>query len=228
MKVVILAGGLGTRISEYTKSIPKPMIRIKTLPILVHIMNHYAKYGFNEFYIALGYKGNVIKNYFKKKKFNWKVNLINTGKNTMTGGRLKKLKKYLHKENFFLTYGDGLSNVDLAKLLKFHNDNKKLVTLTAVRPPARFGALKLKGNLVKYFKEKSRMDEGWINGGFFVINPKFFYYIKNDQTYLERGPLESITKIKQLAAYKHNGFWQCVDTKRDLILLNKILKIKKV
>ena len=228
MKVVILAGGLGTRISEYTKSIPKPMIRIKTLPILVHIMNHYAKYGLNEFYIALGYKGNVIKNYFKKKKFNWKVNLINTGKNTMTGGRLKRLKKYLHKENFFLTYGDGLSNVDIAKLLKFHNDNKKLVTLTAVRPPARFGALKLKGNLVKYFKEKSRMDEGWINGGFFVINPKFFNYIKNDQTYLERDPLENITKKNQLAAYKHNGFWQCVDTKRDLILLNKILKSKKV
>ena len=146
----------------------------------------------------------------------------------MTGGRLKRLKKYLHKENFFLTYGDGLSNVDIAKLLKFHNDNKKLVTLTAVRPPARFGALKLKGNLVKYFKEKSRMDEGWINGGFFVINPKFFNYIKNDQTYLERGPLENITKIKQLAAYKHNGFWQCVDTKRDLILLNKILKNKKI
>tara|TARA_B110000503_G_scaffold143383_1_gene244524 strand:+ start:764 stop:1456 length:693 start_codon:yes stop_codon:yes gene_type:complete len=227
MKVVILAGGLGTRISEYTKSIPKPMIRIKRLPILVRIMKHYAKYGFNEFYIALGYKGNVIKNYFKKKKFNWKINLINTGKNTMTGGRLKRLKKYLLKENFFLTYGDGLSNVDLAKLLKFHNDNKKLVTLTAVRPPARFGALKLKGNLVKYFKEKSRMDEGWINGGFFVISPKFFNYIKNDQTYLERGPLENITKIKQLAAYKHSGFWQCVDTKRDLILLNKILKSKK-
>ena len=146
----------------------------------------------------------------------------------MTGGRLKRLKKYLHKENFFLTYGDGLSNVDIAKLLKFHNDNKKLVTLTAVRPPARFGALKLKGNLVKYFKEKSRMDEGWINGGFFVINPKFFNYIKNDQTYLERGPLENITKIKQLVGYKHNGFWQCVDTKRDLILLNKILKNKKI
>jgi len=145
----------------------------------------------------------------------------------MTGGRLKRLRRYLYKEIFFLTYGDGLSNVDLKKLLKFHHNNKKLVTLTAVRPPARFGALKLKGNLVKYFKEKSRMDEGWVNGGFFVINPKFFNYIKNDETYLERGPLENITKIKQLAAYKHNGFWQCVDTKRDLILLNKILKSKK-
>jgi glucose-1-phosphate cytidylyltransferase len=227
MKVVILAGGLGTRISEYTKSIPKPMIRIKRLPILVHIMKHYAKFGFNEFYIALGYKGNVIKNYFRNKKFNWKINLINTGKNTMTGGRLKRLKKYLNKENFFLTYGDGLSDVNLNNLVKFHNNNKKLVTLTAVRPPARFGALKLKGNLVKYFKEKSKMDEGWINGGFFVINPKFLDYIKNDQIFLERKPLEQVTKMKQLAAYRHNGFWQCVDTKRDLILLNKILKSKK-
>jgi glucose-1-phosphate cytidylyltransferase len=227
MKVVILAGGFGTRISEYTKSIPKPMIRIKKLPILVHIMKHFAKFGFNEFYIALGYKGNVIKNYFRNKKFNWKINLINTGKNTMTGGRLKRLKKYLNKGNFFLTYGDGLSDVNLKKLLRFHNDNKKLVTLTAVRPPARFGALKLKGNLVKYFKEKSKMDEGWINGGFFVINPKFLDFIKNDQIFLERKPLEQVTKIKQLAAYRHNGFWQCVDTKRDLILLNKTLKSKK-
>ena len=200
------------------------MIRIKRLPMLVHIMKHYAKYGFNEFYIALGYKGNVIKNYFKKTKFNWKINLIDTGKNTMTGGRLKRLKKYLDKEIFFLTYGDGLSNVNLESLLKFHNDNKKLVTLTAVRPPARFGALKLKGNLVKYFKEKSKMDEGWINGGFFVINPKFLNFIKNDQIFLERDPLEKMVKIKQLAAYRHNGFWQCVDTKRDLVLLNKILK----
>jgi glucose-1-phosphate cytidylyltransferase len=227
MKVVILAGGFGTRISEYTKSIPKPMIKIKGMPILVHIMKHYAKFGFNNFYIALGYKGNVIKNYFKKKKFKWNINLINTGKNTMTGGRLRKLKKYLIGESFFLTYGDGLSNVNIKKLLEFHKNNKKLVTLTAVRPPARFGALKLKGNVVKYFKEKSKMDEGWINGGFFVINSKFFSYIRNDNTYLEREPLENITKKKQLAAYRHNGFWQCVDTKRDLILLNKILKSKK-
>jgi glucose-1-phosphate cytidylyltransferase len=203
------------------------MIKIKGTPILVHIMKHYTKFGFNNFYIALGYKGNVIKNYFKKKKFNWNINLINTGKNTMTGGRLRKLKKYLIGESFFLTYGDGLSNVNIKKLLKFHKNNKKLVTLTAVRPPARFGALKLKGSVVKYFKEKSKMDEGWINGGFFVINSKFFSYIRNDNTYLEREPLENITKKKQLAAYRHNGFWQCVDTKRDLILLNKILKSKK-
>jgi glucose-1-phosphate cytidylyltransferase len=227
MKVVILAGGFGTRISEYTKSIPKPMIRIKKLPILVHIMKHYAKFGFNEFYIALGYKGNVIKNYFKNKKFNWKINLVETGKNTMTGGRLKRLAKYLRGESFFLTYGDGLSDVNIIKLLRFHKKNKKLVTLTAVRPPARFGALKLKGNLVKYFKEKSKMDEGWINGGFFVIDQKFLDFIKNDRIFLEREPLEKVTKMKELAAYRHNGFWQCVDTKRDLILLNKILKSTK-
>ena len=146
----------------------------------------------------------------------------------MTGGRLKRLKKYLGNEDFFLTYGDGLSNVNLKKLLKFHKKNKKLVTLTAVRPPARFGAIKIKNNLVNYFKEKSKMDEGWINGGFFIISSKFINFIKGDKTYLEREPLEKVTKIKQLGAYRHYGFWQCVDTKRDLILINKILKDKKV
>jgi glucose-1-phosphate cytidylyltransferase len=228
MKVVILAGGFGTRISEYTKFIPKPMIKIKGTPILIHIMKHYAKFGFNEFYIALGYKGKVIKDYFRNNKFNWKINLINTGINTMTGGRLKKLKKYLKREDFFLTYGDGLSDINIIKLLKFHKKNKKLVTLTAVRPPARFGALKLKGNTVNYFKEKSRMDEGWINGGFFVISYKFLNFIKNDKTYLEREPLEKITKAKQLAAYRYSGFWQCIDNMRDLISINKKLKEKKI
>jgi len=228
MKVVILAGGFGTRISEYTKSIPKPMIKIRGTPILVHIMKHYAKFGFNDFYIALGYKGDVIKNYFKKKKFNWNINLIDTGKNTMTGGRLKRLKKYLIGETFFLTYGDGLSDINIMKLLKFHKKNKKLVTLTAVRPPARFGALKLNGNSVSYFKEKSRMDEGWINGGFFVISDKFLNFIKNDKTYLEREPLEKVTKVKKLSAYRHNGFWQCIDNMRDLILINKKIKEKKI
>ena len=228
MKVVILAGGLGTRISEYTKFIPKPMIKIKGLPILVHIMNHFSKFGFNEFYIALGYKGNIIKNYFKKKKFNWKINLIDTGKNTMTGGRLKRLKKYLKDESFFLTYGDGLSDVNLTKLLRFHNKSKKLVTVTAVRPPARFGALKIKGNSVSYFKEKSRMDEGWINGGFFVVSKNFLSFIKNDKTYLEREPLEKVTKLKELSAYRHNGFWQCIDNVRDLISIKKKLKYKKI
>ena len=228
MKVVILAGGLGTRISEYTKFIPKPMIKIAGLPILMHIMNHYSKFGFNEFYIALGYKGNVIKNYFKNKKLSWKINLVDTGKKTMTGGRLKRLKKYLKGESFFLTYGDGLSDVNIKNLLEFHRKNKKLVTLTAVRPPARFGALKLKGNFVSYFKEKSSMDEGWINGGFFVVSKKFLNFIKNDKTYLEREPLESASKLKQLCAYKHNGFWQCIDNKRDLISINNKIKEKKV
>ena len=228
MKVVILAGGFGTRISEYTKSIPKPMIKVNGTPILIHIMKHYVKFGFNEFYIALGYKGNVIRDYFKKKKFNWKINLINTGKNTMTGGRLKRLKKYLKGESFFLTYGDGLSDINIINLLKFHKKNKKLATLTAVRPPARFGSLRLNGNFVSYFKEKSRMDEGWINGGFFVMSYKFLNFIKNDKTYLEREPLEKITKAKELSAYRHSGFWQCIDNMRDLISINKKIKEKKI
>ncbi len=224
MKVVILAGGLGTRLSEYTRSIPKPMIDIKGKPMIYYIMKHYSKYGFNEFYLAIGYKKEVIKRYFKNNDFGWKINLIDTGNKTMTGGRLKRLTKYLNKEKFFLTYGDGISNVNLEKLLKFHKKNKKLVTLTAVRPPARFGAVKLKGNLVKYFKEKSKLDEGWINGGFFVMEPNFLKYIKDDKTFLERGPLEKMFKKKQLVAYRHSGFWQCVDTKRDLDLVKENIK----
>ena len=226
MKVVILAGGLGTRISEYTKDIPKPMIKIKGKPLIYFIMKHYASYGFKDFYVALGYKGNVIKKYFNKKFFDWNINLIETGQKTMTGGRLKRLTKYIGKETFMITYGDGLSNVNLDKLLKFHRKNKKMVTVTAVRPPARFGALKIIGNNVKRFKEKSKLDEGWINGGFFVMQPELLDYIKNDQTYLEREPLERMVKKNQLIAFKHNNFWQCLDTKRDLINLNAILKKK--
>ena len=228
MKVVLLAGGFGTRLPEYTKTIPKPMINIAGKPILLHIMKFYAKHGFKNFYIALGYKGEIIKKFFNKKFFDWNINLIETGKNTMTGGRLKRLKKYIGKETFMMTYGDGLSNVNLKKLLKFHKKNKKLVTLTAVRPPARFGALKLKDHHVSYFKEKSRLDEGWINGGFFVMEPEFLKFIKNDNTYLEREPLEQVTKKKQLAAFKYEGFWQCMDTKRDKDKLDKILKSKKI
>ena len=225
MKVVILAGGLGTRISEYTKTIPKPMIAINKKPILYRIMEHYSKYGHKDFYIALGYRGHTIKKYFKNKKFKkWNINLIDTGKNTMTGGRLKRLKKFLNNETFLMTYGDGLSNINIKKLVNFHKKNKKLVTLTAVRPPARFGAIKLKNNFVKYFKEKSKLDEGWINGGFFVMEPKFLNFIKNDKTYLEREPLERMCKSNNLVAYKHNDFWQCVDTKRDLDKLKKILQ----
>ena len=228
MKVVLLAGGFGTRLSEYTKTIPKPMISINGKPMLLHIMHLYARYGFKDFYIALGYKGKMIKSYFKKKFFDWNINLIETGQNTMTGGRLKRLTKYVGKETFMMTYGDGLSDINLKKLLKFHNKNKKLVTLTAVRPPARFGALKLNGQHVSYFKEKSKLDEGWINGGFFVMEPEFLKFIKNDNTYLEREPLEKMTQKKQLVAFRHKGFWQCMDTKRDKDNLNKILKSKKI
>ena len=228
MKVVLLAGGFGTRLSEYTKTIPKPMIDIGGKPLLWHIMKLYARQGYKDFYIALGYRGEVIKKYFNKRFYDWNINLIDTGQNTMTGGRLKRLKKYLGNETFMLTYGDGLSNINLKKLVSFHKKNKKLVTLTAVRPPARFGVLKLKGNYVDYFKEKAKLDEGWINGGFFVIEPEFFKFIKKDGTYLEREHLEQVTKKRQLAAFRHQGFWQCMDTKRDKDKLEKIIKQKKI
>ncbi len=224
MKVVILAGGLGTRMSEVTKTIPKPMVKILDKPILIHIMEHYYKFGFDEFYIALGYKGNIIRNYFKKNRFDWKVHLIETGKNSMTGGRLKRLKKYLNNETFLMTYGDGISDVNIRRLISFHKKNKKIATLTAVRPPARFGSIKIKGNSVKVFREKSKLDEGWINGGFFIFEPKIFKFIKNDLTFLEKEPLEKISKNKQLLAYKHEGFWHCMDTLRDKYLIEKILK----
>ena len=228
MKVILLAGGFGTRLSEYTKTIPKPMINICGKPMLFYIMKLYAKYGYKDFYVALGYRGKIIKKFFNKKFFDWNINFIETGKNTMTGGRLKRLKKYIGKGTFMMTYGDGLSNLNLKKLLKFHKKNKKLVTLTAVRPPARFGALKLRGQRVSYFKEKSKLDEGWINGGFFVMEPEFLKFIKNDNTYLEREPLEKVTKRRQLVAFRHEGFWQCLDTKRDKDTLDKILKSKKI
>ena len=227
MKVILLAGGFGTRLSEYTKTIPKPMINICGKPMLFYIMKLYAKYGYKDFYVALGYRGKIIKKFFNKKFFDWNINFIETGKNTMTGGRLKRLKKYIGKETFMMTYGDGLSNLNLKKLLRFHKKNKKLVTLTAVRPPARFGALKLRGQRVSYFKEKSKLDEGWINGGFFVMEPEFLKFIKNDNTYLEREPLEKVTKKRQLAAFRHEGLWQCMDTKRDKDKLNEILNTKK-
>ena len=228
MKVVILAGGLGTRISEYTKSIPKPMIKVCGKPILQRIIDHYISYGHYEFYIALGYKGHLIKNYFKNKKIDKKIkiNLIDTGKNTLTGGRLKRLKNYL-KENFLLTYGDGLSSVNINKLVSFHKKHKKLITLSAVRPPARFGAIKIRNNIVQYFREKNNLDEGWINGGFFVVESKFLDLIKDDKTYLEKEPFELATRKKQLVAYKHYGFWQCMDTLRDKEILEKKIKNKE-
>ena len=228
MKVVILAGGLGTRLSEYTKTIPKPMVTIKKKPILFYIMKHFANYGYKDFIIAAGYKSEVIKKYFNKKKYGWNIKIIDTGQKTMTGGRLKRLKKYLIDEFFFVTYGDGLSDVNLNKLVKFHKKNKKIVTMTAVRPPARFGAIKIKNSKVIYFKEKSNLDEGWINGGFFVMNKKIFDFIKNDKTFLEREPLEKIGKKNQLFAYKHSGFWQCKDTIRDKEILENNFKQKKI
>ena len=229
MKCVILAGGKGTRISELTKKIPKPMIKIMGRPIIFHIMKHYSNYGIKDFIIAAGYKQNVIKRYFQNKKpKSWKIQIINTGQDTMTGGRLKRLKKYLNNETFMVTYGDGLSNVNINKLIKFHKKFKKISTLTTVRPPARFGAIKIKGNKVTYFKEKSKLDEGWINGGFFVFEPEIFKLIKNDKTFLEREPLQKLGKKKQLLAFKHNGFWQCMDTIRDKkILEREFKKIKK-
>jgi glucose-1-phosphate cytidylyltransferase len=226
MKVIILAGGKGTRIREYSSKIPKPMIKINGIPIIVHIMKHYSNYGFDDFVIALGYKGSLIKKYFKKNKFPWNINLVNTGLNSMTGGRIKILKSIIGNNTFMMTYGDGVSNVNLKKLVNFHKKHKKIITMTAVRPPARFGAIKLSGNLVKYFKEKSKLDEGWINGGFFVVEPEFIKLIKGNDTYLEREPLEIASSKKQLYAYKHYDFWQCMDTKRDKDLLEKILKKK--
>ncbi len=245
MKTVILAGGLGSRLGEYTKSIPKPMVTIGGKPIIWHIMNKYYKHGFNDFYIALGYKAEVIKDYFlnyKKSKSNifinlknhenlfkdsdienWKISLINTGINTMTGGRLKRLQKYLKDDTFMLTYGDGLSDVDINKLVNFHKSHGKMITITAVRPPARFGELEITtSNKVISFVEKPQLDQGWINGGFFLIEPAFLEFIENDSTFLEKDPLEKAALAGELMAYKHEGFWQCMDTKRDKDLLEKL------
>ena len=224
MKVVILAGGFGSRISEYSKKIPKPMITVGDKPLLWHIMKTYSKHNFTDFIIALGYKGQIIKNYFKSKKFGWNIQLVNTGANSMTGGRILRLKEFLTDDRFMLTYGDGLANVNIKKLLSFHKKNKKMVTVTAVRPPARFGSLKIKNNIATNFREKSSLDVGWINGGFFVMERKFLKYIKNDKTILEREPLIKVSKQRQLAAFKHNTFWQCMDTKRDLDLLRSCWK----
>ena len=222
MKVILLAGGFGTRLFEYTDTVPKPMVKIGDQPILWHIMNLYAQYKHENFFIALGYKGEVIKKYFSKKIKNWEINLIDTGKETMTGGRVKRLQKLIGNETCMLSYGDGLSNINLDTLFAFHKNHGKLVTVSAVRPPARFGAMKLNGDRVTDFREKSQIDEGWINGGFFIIEPGFFDFIEGDHTYLEKEPLERAAKEKELFAYKHDGFWKCMDTKRDRDNLEEI------
>ena len=227
MKVVILCGGLGTRLSEETKKIPKPMVKIGNKPMIVHIMERYAKYNYKDFILALGYKKNIIIDYFKKNKFkDWNIKLVDTGLNSLTGTRLLKLKNHLNEEkSFFLTYGDGISNVNLKELLKFHKKKNKVATLTAVKPPARFGELFLKNNVVKNFEEKNQINSGWINGGFFVFTNEIFRFIPK-QCMLEREPIRKLTNKKELIAFKHNGFWQCMDTLRDKNYLNKLWKLK--
>lgn len=238
MKVVILAGGLGTRISEESHLRPKPMIEIGGRPILWHIMKIYSQAGLNEFIICCGYKGYVIKEYFvnyflhnsditinlKNNKVEvhengsepWSVTVVDTGENTMTGGRVKRIQKYLKPdETFCLTYGDGVSNINIDELLKFHQEQGKMATVTAARPPGRFGQLHIEGNRVTHFEEKPIGDGGYINAGFFVLNSDVLGLIPDDSTIWEKGPLESITKSGQLAAFRHDGFWQPMDTLRD-------------
>jgi glucose-1-phosphate cytidylyltransferase len=238
MKTVILCGGLGTRLSEETTLRPKPMVTVGGRPILWHIMNIYGHHGFNEFALALGYKGESIKEYFlnyyatnsdleidlssgqvsylKPCKRDWKVKMVDTGEGSLTGGRLKRLEPMLRQHGtFMLTYGDGVSDVDVKKLVEFHKSHGKLCTVTAVRPTARFGGMSFDGNRVSQFKEKPQSGEGWINGGYFVMEPEVFDYLEGDQTVLETTPMEKLVADNQLMAYKHEGFWQCMDTIRD-------------
>lgn len=238
MKVVILAGGYGTRLSEYTDAIPKPMVQIGGKPIIWHIMNHYANFGHKEFVIALGYKAEAIRDYFLNFRSlnsdftvslatgdvvwqdtsapDWKVTLVDTGLDSLTGTRLRKLRETIGNSPFLLTYGDGLSDVDINSTIEFHKKHGRMVTMTAVRPAARFGELGLENDSVQNFEEKPQLHSGWINGGFFVIEPSFFGYIPEEDVMLEREPLTRATEDKELMAFKHEGFWQCMDTKRDM------------
>lgn len=225
MKVVILCGGMGSRLAEETKLVPKPMVKIGKLPIIEHIIKIYQFYGFNKFLLATGYKSNVIKRYFKNRK---NVQCINTGKSTLTGGRLLRLKKFFKKkENFMLTYGDGLTNQNIKKLVNFHLKHKRIGTMTVVKPPARFGEVFLKGNKIVKFEEKTQLNKNWINGGFFIFNYKIFSFINGDKTMLERKPLDKLVSLNQLMAFRHIGFWQCMDTMRDKNILIKLLKLNK-
>ena len=226
MKAIILAGGKGTRLAEYTNKIPKPMVRINGKPIISYIIDHYLDFGVSKILIAGGYKCNVIKKYFNQHKKKYpNIKVINTGLNSLTGKRILKLKNNFKKnEDFFVTYGDGLSDINLKKLLNYHKKNKKVCTLTAVRPPARFGELKIRGRSVNAFNEKPQLNQGWINGGFFVFNYKIFNFFNNTNQMLEREPMQKLLKNKNVNAYKHKGFWMCMDTLRDKILLEKIIK----
>ena len=222
MKIVILCGGKGTRISEETKIKPKPMVKIGKKPILSHIIELFQNQGFNDFYLAVGYKGKIIKKFYAEYK---NIKVLDTGKNSLTGGRLLRLKKHLINERFFLTYGDGLANINLKKLLNFHKKNKKIATVTAVRPPARFGELYIdKKQTVTSFQEKNQTSSGWINGGFFIFEPSIFKFISSSKSILERETMSKLCKLKQLVAYKHANFWQCMDTLRDKEMLNKMFK----
>ena len=244
MKVAILAGGLGTRLSEETTVKPKPMVEIGGHPVLWHIMNIYAAYGFREFIVALGYKGDIVKNYFLNYYYlrnnlsihlsdgrvvvndgareDWVVHLVDTGLHTETGGRIKRLAPWIGSETFMMTYGDGLASVNIQELVTFHRKHRRLATVTAVRPPARFGGLTFDGDLVTRFVEKPQVGEGWINGGFFILEPGVFDYIEDDRTIFERGPLERLAQDGQLVAYRHEAFWQGMDTLRDVRLLESL------
>ena len=245
MKVGILAGGYGTRLAEETEVKPKPMVEIGGRPILWHIMMHYSCYGHNQFVIALGYKGEYIKRYMvdycslnsnmtinlksgsvdlhdRDGIQDWTIELIDTGLHTMTGGRIKRLQPYIGDETFMLTWGDGVSTVDLEKLLAFHRNHGRLITMTAVRPPARYGHLEFDGDRIHEFTEKPQTAEGWINGAFFVAEPQVFDYIEGDETQFEKEPLERLAAEGELMAYKHDGFWQCMDTRRDKYVLEKL------
>jgi len=227
MKVIILAGGFGTRLSEYTDNLPKPMVPIADKPIIEHIMMIYSKFGLNNFIVALGYKGDKIKSHFNKINHKWNIELVDTGAETLTGGRIKRLESFVGNENFCLTYGDGLSDININNLIKFHQSHKKLLTVTAVRPPARFGSLEINSdNSVVEFNEKIDKGDNWINGGFFVASPKIFNFIKGDNTIFEKEPLENLSKIGELKAFKHFGFWQCMDHKIDKEILDKMASKK--
>jgi glucose-1-phosphate cytidylyltransferase len=242
MRVVVLAGGLGTRLAEETDLWPKPMVQIGGQPIIWHILKHYAHFGFNEFLIALGYRGDMLKRYFLDcqalsggltiqtacnaverhagERDNWTVHLVDTGLDTQTGGRLKRLEPWLRDGTFMLTYGDGVASVDLNRLLEFHRAHRRIATVTAVRPPSRFGGLVFDGDLVAEFTEKPQIGEGWINGGFLVFEPAVFRYLHGDESSLEANALEQLAADRQLAAYRHEAFWQCMDTLRDKRLLD--------
>jgi glucose-1-phosphate cytidylyltransferase len=249
MKVILLAGGFGTRLAEYTDVIPKPMVPVGGKPILWHIMQTYARFGHKDFYVALGYKSEVIKEYFLNYRMlnadftvdlssgfvsphqvdseDWRVTLVNTGNSSMTGGRVKRMQSFIGNETCMLTYGDGLADIDLDALLSFHRSHGKMVTVSAVRPAARFGELELDGTRVTSFQEKPQLHEGWINGGYFVLEPEFFELIGGDSTLLEREPLEQAAAMDQLRAWRHEGYWQCMDTKRDRDALEELWSSSK-